>query len=129
VLHAEGGGGKPDYQLAARWFRQAADHGVNDSQYNLGILYARGIGVETNMAEAYKWFALASRNGDQEATRKRDDVASRLDRQSLASAIQAAQNWKPLPQPEAAVQVRTPAGGWDGLAEPAPAKRRVGPKG
>jgi localization factor PodJL len=129
VLYAEGVGGKPDYQTAARWFRKAADHGVNDSQYNLGILYARGIGVETNMAEAYKWFALASRNGDREATKKRDDVASRLDRQSLAAAIQAAQNWKALPQPEAAVHVRAPAGGWDGAPEPAAAQRRVGPKG
>ncbi|MGH6771252.1 MAG: hypothetical protein ACRECO_19780, partial [Xanthobacteraceae bacterium] len=123
VLHAEGGGGKPDYQTASRWFRKAADHGVNDSQYNLGVLYARGIGVETNMAEAYKWFALASRSGDREATKKRDDVAGRLDRQSLAAAIQAARSWKALPQPEAAVQAGAPAGGWDGAPEPATVKR------
>jgi localization factor PodJL len=129
VLHAEGIDGKPDYQTAARWFRKAADHGVTDSQYNLGILYARGIGVETNMAEAFKWFALASRNGDREAAKKRDDVAGRLDRQSLAAAMQAAQGWKALPQPESAIQVKVPDGGWDGVAGPSAAKRRVGPKG
>ena len=50
-----------------------------DSQYNLGILYARGIGVEANLAEAYKWFALAAREGDTEAAKKRDDVGARLD--------------------------------------------------
>jgi localization factor PodJL len=128
VLFAEGVDGKPDYQTAARWFRKAAEHGVNDSQYNLGILYARGIGVAANLAEAFKWFALASRSGDREAASKRDDVAGRLDRQSLAAAMQAAQNWTPMPQPEAATQVKTPDGGWDGAPAPAAAKRRVGPK-
>ena len=128
VLYAEGVDGKPDYATAARWFRKAADHGVVDSQYNLAILYARGIGVETNFAEAFKWFALAGRDGDRDAQRKRDDVANRLDKQSLAAAMQAAQAWQPQPQPEAAIDARAPAGGWDGVAAPSTANRRVGPK-
>ena len=128
VLYAEGVDGKPDYQTAARWFRKAADHDVTDSQYNLAILYARGIGVETNLAEAFKWFALASREGDREASRRRDDVAGRLDKQSLTAAMAAAQAWQPQPQPEAAVQVRVPTGGWDGVPTPSTAKRSVGPK-
>jgi localization factor PodJL len=128
VLHAEGVGGKPDYQTAARWFRKAADHGVVDSQYNLAILYARGIGVETNLAEAFKWFSLASREGDREAARRRDDVAGRLDKPSLTAAMAAAQAWQAQPQPDAAVQVRAPTGGWDGVPTPSTAKRRVGPK-
>ena len=73
------------------------------------ILYARGIGVETNLAEAFKWFALASREGDRDAAKKRDDVGSRLDKQSLAAAMAAAQGWQPQPQPEAAIQVTAPA--------------------
>jgi localization factor PodJL len=126
VLYAEGVDGKPNYATAARWFRKAADHGVTDSQYNLAILYARGIGVEANMAEAFKWFALASREGDRDAAKKRDDLAARLDRQSLSAAMAAAQSWQAQPQPEAAVQVNTPSGGWDGVPAPAAAKRTVG---
>ena len=135
VLYAEGIDGKPDYQTAARWFRKAADYGVADSQYNLAILYTRGIGVEQNLAEAYKWFALAARDGDADAAKKRDDIGSRLDQQSLKAATQAVQGWAPEPQPDAAVQVKTPAGGWDSAgAAPhrsAPAKRKpsaAGPK-
>ena len=128
VLYAEGIEGKPNYQTAARWFRKAADHGVIDSQYNLAILYARGIGVETNLAEAFKWFALASREGDRDAAKKRDDIGLRLNKEALAAAMAAAQSWKPLPQPEAAIQVRLPAGGWDGVPAPSTAKRTVGPK-
>ena len=117
VLYAEGIDGKPDYQTAAKWFRKAADHGVADSQYNLGILYARGIGVEQNLAEAYQWFALAAREGDKEAAKKRDDVAcaSRSSR-SLTAAQAAVQAWTPEPQPEAALQVKAPPGGWDTAA-------------
>jgi localization factor PodJL len=126
VLYAEGIDGKPDYQTAAKWFASAADHGVIDSQFNLGILYARGIGVPLNLTEAYKWFALATRDGDKESARKRDDVAARLDQQSLAAARLAVQNWTAKPQPDAAVQVKTPAGGWDdAVPAPVPGKRQA----
>ena len=133
VLYAEGIDGKPDYQTAAKWFRKAAGYGVVDSQYNLAVLYARGIGVEQNQAEAYKWFVLAAREGDPESARKRDDLAARLDRNSLQAAVQAAQAFAPEQQPEAAVHVNAPPGGWDQAAvSPAPpAKRKplvVGPK-
>jgi len=109
VLYAEGVNGPPDYNKAAVWFRKAADRGIGDSQYNLGILYARGIGVEQNDAESYKWFALAANRGDKEAAKKRDEVASRLDPQSLAAARLAVKNWAPEPQPEAAIGVKTAA--------------------
>ena len=45
VLYAEGAGGEPDLEQAAELFRQAAEHGVRDSQFNLAILHARGLGV------------------------------------------------------------------------------------
>jgi localization factor PodJL len=123
VLYAEGVDGKPDYATAARWFRKAADYGIVDSQYNLAILYARGIGVDANLAEAFKWFALASREGDRDAAKKRDDVAGRLDKQSLAAAMAAAQAWQAQPQPSAVNEVAAPPGGWDAMAAPSAAKR------
>ena len=122
VLYAEGIDGKPDYRTAAQWFRKAADRGVADSQYNLGILYARGIGVDQNLAESYKWFSLAAQQGDQDAGKKRDDVAGRLDQQSLVAARLAVQTWAVDPPPEDAMNVKTPAGGWDRATAAAPAK-------
>ncbi|HVV42852.1 MAG TPA: hypothetical protein VHC94_17500 [Nitrobacter sp.] len=116
VLDADGGGKGPNYQSAAEWFRKAADRGVADSQFNLGILYARGIGVQQNLAESYKWFSLAAAQGDADAGRKRDDIAKRLDPQSLAAAKLAVQTFKPERQPDDAVNVAGPAGGWDNAA-------------
>jgi localization factor PodJL len=113
VLDADGGGKGANYKSASQWFRKAADRGVADSQFNLGILYARGIGVEQNLAESFKWFSLAAAQGDADAARKRDDIAKRLDPQSLAAAKLAIQTFMPEPQPDDAVNVATPAGGWD----------------
>lgn len=113
VLDADGGGKGADYASAAQWFRKAADRGVADSQFNLGILYARGIGVEQNLAESFKWFSLAAAQGDADAARKRDDIAKRLDTQSLAAARLAIQTFTAEPQPNDAVNVASPAGGWD----------------
>ena len=113
VLDADGGGKGANYKNASQWFRKAADRGVADSQYNLGILYARGIGVEQNLAESFKWFSLAAAQGDADSLRKRDDIAKRLDAQSLAAAKLAIQTFTPEPQPDDAINVASPAGGWD----------------
>jgi localization factor PodJL len=128
VLDADGGGKGANYKSAAQWFRKAADRGVADSQFNLGILYARGIGVEQNLAESFKWFSLAAAQGDADAGRKRDDIGKRLDAQSLAAATLAIQTFAPEPQPNDAVNVAAPAGGWDSApAQPTAAKPMAKP--
>jgi localization factor PodJL len=124
VLEADGGSKGANYKSASQWFRKAAERGVADSQFNLGILYARGIGVEQNLAESFKWFSLAAAQGDADSARKRDDVAKRLDPQSLSAAKLAIQTFMPEPQPDDAINVVAPAGGWDGTAtKPATIKR------
>jgi localization factor PodJL len=123
VLYAEGIDGPADYANAAHWFREAADHGVTDSQYNLGILYARGTGVTQNYAESYKWFALAAIQGDQDAAKKSEEVAAHLDQQSLAAARLAVKTWTAQQQPDDAINVKTPPGGWDATASATPAAK------
>lgn len=125
VMDADGGGKGPNYKSATGWFKKAAERGVADSQYNLAILYARGIGVEQNLAESYKWFSLAAAQGDADAGRKRDDIAKRLDQQSLAAAKLAIQTFSPDKQPDDVLTVATPAGGWDSApaAATVPAKK------
>lgn len=97
IVEDSGPGGKPDYTNAIPWFRRAADRGLRDSQYNLGVLYARGLGVPANLAESYRWFSLAANQGDADAAKKRDDVAKRLDQQTLVAAQLAVQTWAAAP--------------------------------
>ena len=96
VLHAMGVlGGEPDMAEAIMWFQKAANLGVKDSQVNLGILYTKGMGVEENLEEAYKWFAIASRAGDSDASKKRDTVAQAMRPEQLEAARGKAELWKP----------------------------------
>ena len=95
VLFVQNGDGWPDYASAAAWFRKAAEYGVRDSQFNLAVLYARGMGVEQNLMQSYMWFAVAAAQGDPEATKKRDEVAARLDARGLATAKSMAEAFKP----------------------------------
>ncbi len=88
---------KADYSTAIPWFRKAGEHGLRDSQYNLGVLYARGLGVPQNLAESYRWFALAANQGDADAAKKRDDVGARLDQQTLVATKLAVQTWTAQP--------------------------------
>jgi localization factor PodJL len=57
----------PDYAHAAHWFRQAAEYGVQDSQYNLALLEERGLGLSEDASEAYFWFSVAAEAGDKDA--------------------------------------------------------------
>ncbi|WP_199092421.1 SEL1-like repeat protein [Bosea sp. ASV33] len=113
VLHAEGVSGKPDYALATEWFRRAAEFGVRDSQYNLAVLLGRGLGAPTDLAQSFVWFSVAAIQGDEDAGRKRDEVAQRLKPEDLAAAKGLAANWKPKTLDAAANEVTPPAKGWD----------------
>ncbi|MGL4323680.1 MAG: hypothetical protein ACRCTD_06515 [Beijerinckiaceae bacterium] len=117
VIIAEGGDGKADYTVASDLFRRAAQFGIRDSQYNIAILLARGLGVGQSMTEAYTWFALAAAQGDEEAGRKRDEVAGRLSPEDLAAAKSAVASFKPLAQDALANDV--PERTWDAPAAPA----------
>ncbi len=119
VLIAEGGDGKPDYATAAIWFHKAAELGIRDSQYNLAILYARGLGLQQDLVQSYKWFSVAAAQGDEDAGKKREDVAAKLDAKALAEAKAAADSFQPREPDHAANEVQTPPGGWEAAA-PAP---------
>ena len=129
VLLAEGVGGAPDYAAAAEWFNRASDLNVRDSQYNLAILYARGLGVTQDLGASYKWFSAAATQGDEDAKKKRDDVAGRMSPEQLAAAKTATAAWKPLPLNPAANDVTEPAGGWDNPAKSPEVKAPEAPKG
>ena len=105
-MMVEDGGAKPAYASAMPWFRKAAEHGLRDSQYNLGVIYARGFGVQQNLAESFLWFSLAANQGDADAAKKRDDVATKLDQQTLVAARLAVQTWIAKPSDDSVNEPR-----------------------
>ncbi|MGL4812282.1 MAG: tetratricopeptide repeat protein, partial [Beijerinckiaceae bacterium] len=128
---AEGGDGKPDYNVASDLFRRAAQFGIRDSQYNIAILLARGLGVGQSMKDAYMWFSVAAAQGDEEAARKRDEVGGRLSPEDLSAAKAAAASFKPLAQDALANDVPdriwdTPTLGKPKTSDAKPANRVTG---
>ncbi|MFT4955146.1 MAG: localization factor PodJL [Brevundimonas sp.] len=75
----DGVGGDRSQVQAVRWFRQAAERGLTDSQYNLGRIYEQGAdGVAANAGEAYKWYLIAGRAGDEQAQADADRMTGEL---------------------------------------------------
>jgi uncharacterized protein len=52
-----------DPQRAAFWYRQAADRGHPEAQFNLGLLYAKGEGVKRDNAQAARWMSASATQG------------------------------------------------------------------
>ena len=53
ALYAGGGLGTQQFDAAAKWFEEAANRGMKDSQFNLGMLYARGLGVKQDLGASF----------------------------------------------------------------------------
>ncbi len=70
----------------------------------------------------YKPTSLAAAQGDEEAVKKRDDIAKRLDPQALATVKVAVQEWKPTPSADEANEVK-PRPEWEKAIVP-PATRK-----
>ncbi|MFN4288176.1 MAG: hypothetical protein ACK4E3_06740 [Brevundimonas sp.] len=64
----DGVGGSRNQAEAAQWFRRSADAGLIDAQYNLAQILENGAeGVRAQPSEAYRWYRIAARSGDEQA--------------------------------------------------------------
>lgn len=60
-------GVKVNYDLAAKWFTEAAHQNIANAQYNLGVLTQQGLGVKQNVGKAIDLYRVAAANGHPEA--------------------------------------------------------------
>ncbi|HRQ61349.1 MAG TPA: SEL1-like repeat protein, partial [Alphaproteobacteria bacterium] len=67
IYTAGHGGVAQDYKKAAAWFQIAAEGGVANAAYNLGVLHHQGIGVKQDLGEALDWYQKAADQGHPEA--------------------------------------------------------------
>jgi localization factor PodJL len=95
VYFARGEGAPLDEAAAFRWFRQAAELGVADSQFNLGVLYQQGRGVGASASEALFWFMVASRQGDQDAGARAQQLQAQLQPVQVEQARARAEAFRP----------------------------------
>ena len=52
-----------DEAKAVEWYRKAAEQGLAEAQYNLGVMYLNGTGVAKDEAKAVEWYRKAAEQG------------------------------------------------------------------
>ena len=85
---AQKGGPQAEQSIrqAASWFRKAADFGMADAQFNLASLHSAPSSSLSNPLEAYVWFSIAAKQGDQEAAEQANIIKSLLPGDALGRA-------------------------------------------
>ena len=95
LMYHYGKGVNQDHQLAVKWYRRAAEQGFAEAQYSLGTMYYLGKGVPKDFVLAYKWYNLAAAQGNKNATKLRDDIATKMIPSQIAEAQKLARIFKP----------------------------------
>ncbi|MGH1398258.1 MAG: peptidoglycan-binding protein [Alphaproteobacteria bacterium] len=67
IYTAGHGGVEKNYERAAFWFERAAENGVANAGYNLGVLHHQGLGVDANIEKAMNWYEDAAAKNHPEA--------------------------------------------------------------
>ena len=112
VLYAEGIDGQAELSSCGALVPQGLRIRRRRQPIQSGHPLLRGIGVEQNLVDAYN----GSRSRPVRATRRPAEarrMAERLDPPLLNAAQIAVQTFYPAQQPEQAVSLRVPPGGWD----------------
>lgn len=87
----DGVGGTQNRAEALSWLTKAASAGRVDSQYNVAQLLEKGDqGVAPNRVEAFKWYMIAARRGDQQALASVQRLTSGLSAADRRTAREAA---------------------------------------
>lgn len=102
VLASGSDTGAPDYKRAYKWFSLGAAHGLKDSQFNLAVLLERGLGTETNKADAWFWYSVAGQQKDEDALKRAAALAKSLSQSELLAAKTRLSAWSPEKAPDTA---------------------------
>ena len=80
------------------------------AQFNLGVRYANGQGVDRDPARAYMWFSIAAQRllGKEAETAKqaRDSIRSALSPEQITKSDEVVKAWKPKPETPAPAAAR-----------------------
>lgn len=84
-----------DMKEAMYWYLQSAEQGETESQFMLGVAYAKGNGVPRDYVTSYKWLNLASGAGHERARKLLDALSKDMPFDSISEAQRLTRLWKP----------------------------------
>lgn len=71
----------------------AAQGGGVDALFELGIMYATGREVTTDLVAAHKFFNIAAMRGNDDAKRYRMEISREMNKRQIAEAQRQAREW------------------------------------
>ncbi len=87
--------GAQNHSVAAQLLQQAAEAGLPSARANLGVIYARGLGVVQDYGLAHMWLTLAALNGQDDIDALRTAIARKMTPDQITEAQKlAAEMWK-----------------------------------
>ncbi len=69
-----------------KWYTLAAEQGIANAQYNLGLMYFHGQGVLQDNVYVHMWWNIAATSGYETASENRDIVAERMTPADISAA-------------------------------------------
>ena len=81
---------EPHYEESMKWYLKIAEQGDSTAQHNIGVMYAKGLGVTQNIPEAQKWLKKAALSGNEIAKKSLLSVATFLNQQDEQALEQLA---------------------------------------
>ncbi len=93
-MYAKGDGVRKDNAEAVKWLRKAAEQGLAEAQYNLGVMYKYGKGVAQNYVLAHMWMNLASAQGYEGANEGIEGLSQWMTKEQIAEAQKMAREWQ-----------------------------------
>jgi localization factor PodJL len=93
-MFEKGEGGPVDAASAVKYYEPAANYGVAQAQYRLGLLLASDHSNRDSLVSAYKWLVLAEDVLKQGATAAAQDLRNSLTPAQLAQAENEIAGWR-----------------------------------
>jgi hypothetical protein len=76
------------------WYALAADQGEPRAQYNLGLMYLNGQGVQPDLITAYYWITLSANRGNVHARDARDYIGEKMSIEQIAESKRLVQQYE-----------------------------------
>jgi TPR repeat protein len=86
VLYERGDGLPQNDAIAAQFYLDASEHGLDWAQFFLGQMYRRGAGVPYDLITGYAWLNLSASAGNPSAAHERNQMRSKMTKEDIAKA-------------------------------------------
>lgn len=81
------------YDSAFKGFARLSTKGSSVSQYHLGLMYSKGMGVLQDYCRAHLWFNIASSQGHKKARIQLEKLTNKMSVHQVAEAQKLARAW------------------------------------